>query len=33
MRKLMDDVSYSFDVEKGNRLTMRKMLTKMKRKS
>ncbi len=27
MRKLMDDVSYSFDPEKGNRLTMRKKLT------
>jgi len=27
MRKLMDDVSYSFDREKGNLLTMRKKLT------
>ncbi len=26
MRKLMDDVSYSFDAEKGNTLVMRKML-------
>ncbi|MBM3119749.1 MAG: ATP-binding protein [Chloroflexi bacterium] len=27
MRKLMDDVSYSFDAEKGNTLVMRKILT------
>jgi len=27
MRKFMDDVSYSFDAEKGNTLVMRKMLT------
>ncbi|HEX7364101.1 MAG TPA: ATP-binding protein [Dehalococcoidia bacterium] len=27
MRRLMDDVSYSFDREKGNLLTMRKKLT------
>jgi len=27
MGKLMDDVSYSFDAEKGNTLVMRKMLT------
>jgi len=33
MRKLMDEVSYNFDAEKGNKLTMRKTLTKMKRKS
>lgn len=31
MRKLMDDVSYSFDAEKGNRLVMRKMLIGKKR--
>ena len=33
MRKLMDDVSYDFDAEKGNKLTMRKTLPRMKRKS
>jgi len=27
MRKLMDDVSYSFDVKKGNKLVMRKKIT------
>jgi anti-sigma regulatory factor (Ser/Thr protein kinase) len=27
MRKLMDDVSYSFDTDKGNTLVMRKTLT------
>jgi len=27
MRKMMDDVSYSFDVEKGNTLVMRKIVT------
>jgi hypothetical protein len=32
MRKLMDDVSYAFDAEKGNELIMRKRLTKMKEK-
>ena len=32
MRKLMDEVSYSYDTEKGNRLTMRKKLTRTKRK-
>ena len=32
MRKLMDDVSYTFDAEKGNELIMRKRLTKMKEK-
>jgi anti-sigma regulatory factor (Ser/Thr protein kinase) len=31
MRKLMDDVSYSFDAQKGNTLVMRKMLTGNKR--
>ena len=31
MRKLMDDVSYSFDAEKGNTLVMRKILTRKKR--
>ncbi len=30
MRKLMDDVSYSFDAKKGNELTMRKRLTRVK---
>jgi anti-sigma regulatory factor (Ser/Thr protein kinase) len=33
MRKLMDDVSYEFDAEKGNKLTMRKMLPRMRRES
>jgi serine/threonine-protein kinase RsbW len=33
MRKLMNDVSYDFDAEKGNKLTMRKTLPRMKRKS
>lgn len=33
MRKLMDDVSYDFDAEKGNKLTMRKMLPAMRRES
>lgn len=33
MRKLMDDVSYDFDAEKGNKLTMRKMLPRMRRES
>jgi anti-sigma regulatory factor (Ser/Thr protein kinase) len=33
MRKLMDEVSYDFDAEKGNKLTMRKRLTTIKRKS
>ena len=33
MRKLMDEVSYNFDAKKGNELTMRKRLTKTKRKS
>jgi serine/threonine-protein kinase RsbW len=32
MRIMMDDVSYSFDAEKGNTLVMRKMLTGKKRK-
>ncbi len=32
MRKLMDDVTYAFDAEKGNELIMRKRLTKMKEK-
>jgi anti-sigma regulatory factor (Ser/Thr protein kinase) len=32
MRKLMDDVSYSFDAEKGNTLVMRKILTGKTRK-
>ena len=32
MRKLMDDVSYASDAEKGNELIMRKRLTKMKEK-
>ena len=32
MRKLMDDVSYSFDAEKGNTLVMRKTLTEKKQK-
>jgi anti-sigma regulatory factor (Ser/Thr protein kinase) len=32
MRKLMDDVSYSFDAKKGNTLVMRKTLTGKKRK-
>jgi len=32
MRKLMDDVSYSFDSEEGNKLVMRKRLTGDKRK-
>jgi len=32
MRKLMDDVSYSFDAQKGNTLVMRKTLTGKKRK-
>jgi len=32
MRKLMDDVSYSFDAEKGNTLLMRKILSGKKRK-
>lgn len=32
MRKLMDDVSYAFDAEKGNELIMRKRLTKIKEK-
>ena len=31
MRKLMDDVSYSFNAEKGNTLIMRKTLTGKKR--
>jgi len=31
MGKLMDDVSYSFDAEKGNTLVMRKTLTGKKR--
>jgi anti-sigma regulatory factor (Ser/Thr protein kinase) len=31
MRKLMDDVSYSFDAEEGNTLVMRKMLAGKKR--
>jgi anti-sigma regulatory factor (Ser/Thr protein kinase) len=30
MRKLMDDVSYDYDAHKGNRLTMRKTLSKLK---
>jgi anti-sigma regulatory factor (Ser/Thr protein kinase) len=30
MGKLMDDVSYDYDAQKGNRLTMRKTLSKMK---
>ena len=30
MRKLMDDVSYNFNAKKGNKLTMRKRLTKVK---
>jgi len=33
MRKLMDDVSYDFDAEKGNKLTMRRMLSGMRRES
>lgn len=33
MRKLMDEVSYDFDAEKGNKLTMRKMLPRMRRES
>ncbi len=32
MRKMMDEVSYAFDAEKGNELIMRKRLTKMKEK-
>lgn len=32
MRKLMDDVIYSFDAKKGNSLVMRKILTGKKRK-
>ena len=32
MRKLMDDVSYSFDAEKGNTLVMRKTLTEKEQK-
>jgi len=32
MRKLMDDVSYSFDAEKGNTLVMRKTLAEKKQK-
>jgi anti-sigma regulatory factor (Ser/Thr protein kinase) len=32
MKKLMDDVSYSFDAEKGNKLVMRKSLTQKKQK-
>ena len=32
MSQLMDDVSYSSNVEKGNKLVMRKALTKMKEK-
>lgn len=32
MRKLMDDVSYSFDAEEGNTLIMRKILTSEKPK-
>ncbi len=31
MRKLMDEMSYSFDVEEGNKLTMRKHLMPKKR--
>jgi len=31
MRKLMDDISYSFDAEKGNTLIMRKTMTGEKR--
>jgi serine/threonine-protein kinase RsbW len=30
MRKLMDDVSYAFDAEKGNKLVMRKTLARTK---
>jgi len=30
MRKLMDDVSYDFDAQEGNRLTMRKTFSKMR---
>ncbi len=30
MTKLMDDVSYSFDAEKGNKLLMRRRLTRKK---
>lgn len=30
MRKLMDDVSYAFDSEKGNKLLMRKTLARTK---
>ena len=30
MRKLMDDVSYTFDAEKGNKLVMRKTLARTK---
>jgi len=30
MRKLMDDVSYDFDAQEGNRLTMRKALSNVK---
>jgi anti-sigma regulatory factor (Ser/Thr protein kinase) len=30
MRKRMDDVSYDFDAVKGNKLTMRKTVTKMR---
>jgi len=30
MRRLMDDVSYAFDAEKGNKLLMRKTLARTK---
>jgi serine/threonine-protein kinase RsbW len=33
MRKLMDEVGYDFDAKKGNKLTMRKMLPRMRRES
>jgi anti-sigma regulatory factor (Ser/Thr protein kinase) len=33
MRRLMDEVSYDFDAETGNKLTMRKMLPRMRRES